>query len=226
MNTLRPPLILPYINLRAGQMFINTLLHCVHQLLPRIERLRPDLTLKVKQEQIWINLGFWSTFWQYLGFFFIKMLFKPLTSLFFLLSVLWTTYETQQYPPPSSTEFSGPLVLMFISISVELNYISLWPALCFSLLEGISGAAVLGESPGPPHSVPGSCWWVLGYGCEEQQVWMDLHQTARGAVTSLWDLMHLPSILRLAGFRAGLTSVPSHLPVSPSLGLLPRSSTI
>lgn len=58
MNVLRLLLILLHINLRAGQMFINTLLHCVHQLLPRIERLRPDLMLKVKQEQIWPDLGF------------------------------------------------------------------------------------------------------------------------------------------------------------------------
>lgn len=62
-------------------------------------------------------------------------------------------------------------------------------------------------------------------GCEEQQVQMDLHQAAMGAATSLWDLMIPPGTLWLAGFRAGLTSVPSHLPLSPSLGLLPRSST-
>lgn len=62
-------------------------------------------------------------------------------------------------------------------------------------------------------------------GCEEQQVQMDLHRAAMGAATSLWDLMIPPGTLWLAGFRAGLTSVPSHLPLSPSLGLLPRSST-
>lgn len=105
---------------------------------------------------------------------------------------------------------------MSILISVELNYISLWPALSFSLL----------DSPGPPHLVLGTCWCVLGMDVRNSRYGWICTKTRWVLVTSLWDLTLPPGILWLAGFRAGLTSVPSHLPLSPPLGLLPRSSTI
>lgn len=205
MNVLRPPLILLHINLRSGQMFINTLFRCVHQLLPRIERLRPDLMLKVKQEQILPNLGFWLIFWQCL--------------VFFYQNVFWIlTLSVSFFPKcPLDPVWNSVVFPMSGVISVELNCISLWPALCSLHLE-------LGESPGPAHSVLSSCWWVLGDGCEEQQVWMDLHQAVRRAVSSLWDLSDPPGIC--AWQVSELVFVPSHLLLLLSLGLLPRSSTI
>lgn len=176
---LRPPLILPHTNLRAGQMFINTLLHRIHQLFPKIERLRPDLLLKVKWEQICLNLDFWLTFWQYFCFlskYFLKfypffsslspslVCFGPCMKLSgALLLPAWNSFSRG---PEVSLDFRGaerhqpvtfPLVLppgRYLKRSVQVHSIRCW-------------------------AFADNCWWVLVDGCEKQKVRVDMHWAVR-----------------------------------------------
>lgn len=213
MDVLRPPLIFLHINLRAGQVFINTLLHCIHQLLPRIERLRPDLMLKVKQEQIWPNLGFGLIFWQWLGFF-IKMFFR----------------------------FWAPLSLSFPKLPLD----RVWNSVVFPILQDclvwfqwswITSACVLPSAS--------STWKVFKELGETQvqhiQCWAPADRCLGMCVRNSrygWTCTKLQGGLWAAcgTFQTLLVScawqvselvfAPGHLPLLPSLGLLPRSSTI
>lgn len=154
MNMLRPPLILPHTNLRAGQMFINTLLHCIHQLFPKIERLRPDLLLKVKWEQICLNLDFWLTFWQY--FCFLSKYFLKFYPFFSSLSPSLVCFGP-------CMKLSGALLLPAwnsFSRGPEVSgFPWSWTTSACDLPSGSPSWKVFKEKcPGPLHSVLGPCW--------------------------------------------------------------------
>lgn len=130
------------------------------------------------------------------------MLFKPLTHLSLSspqcpLDHLWNSAVLPSLQRWVHQSFS--CILMSSLISVELNYISLWPALCSSLLEDMRGAAMPGESPGPPHSVPGSHWWVLGTGvrtCTKLQgvLWPACGASCTLLVSCSWQVSELSNL--------------------------------